>query len=100
MREESEVRKHHDKGRHVADNRICQQDSPKKSCSFISALFVFYYFSYDAVKSSLCISLDIPKEEDDHPLNDIMGSSWSSVSSADSFLSTTSSGYQTASEGL
>ncbi|KAF9960374.1 hypothetical protein BGZ72_007179 [Mortierella alpina] len=52
------------------------------------------------VKSSLCISLEMPKDEDDHPLNDIMGSSWSSVSSADSFLSTASSGYQTASEGF
>ncbi|KAF9360611.1 hypothetical protein BGX26_008596 [Mortierella sp. AD094] len=52
------------------------------------------------VKSSLSNCIEIPREEDDHPLNDIMVGSWSSVSSADSFLSSSSSGYQTASEGF
>ncbi|KAF9184578.1 hypothetical protein BGZ51_003290 [Haplosporangium sp. Z 767] len=51
------------------------------------------------VKSSLCVCVKMPREEDDHPLNDIMVGSWSSVSSTDSFLSTSSAGYQTANEG-
>ncbi|KAG0033259.1 hypothetical protein BGZ81_009010 [Podila clonocystis] len=52
------------------------------------------------VKSSLCNSIEPPREEDDHPLNSILVGSWSSVSSTDSFLSECSSGYQTASESF
>ncbi|KAF9898882.1 hypothetical protein BX616_003490 [Lobosporangium transversale] len=51
------------------------------------------------VKSPLCNSLELLREEDDHPLNDIMVGSWSSVSSTDSYLSSSSSEYQTANEG-
>ncbi|KAF9164079.1 hypothetical protein BGX21_004940 [Mortierella sp. AD011] len=43
---------------------------------------------------------EIPREEDDHPLNDVMVGSWSSVSSSDSFFSSSSSEYQSASEGF
>ncbi|KAF9315383.1 hypothetical protein BG003_003091 [Podila horticola] len=52
------------------------------------------------VKSSLCNSIEPSREEDDHPLNNILVGSWSSVSSTDSFLSDCSSGYQTASENF
>ncbi|KAF9395358.1 hypothetical protein CPC16_008591 [Podila verticillata] len=51
------------------------------------------------VKSSLCNSIEPRREEDDHPLNNILVGSWSSVASTDSFLSD-SSGYQTASESF
>ncbi|KAF9937751.1 hypothetical protein BGZ65_001081 [Modicella reniformis] len=50
------------------------------------------------VKSSLCDCLELPKEEDDHPLNSVTVGSWSSVSSAASFHSTSSSEYQSANE--
>ncbi|KAF9413468.1 hypothetical protein BGZ94_000721 [Podila epigama] len=53
---------------------------------------------FRTVRSSLCNSLALPKEEDDHPLNNILVGSWSSVSSSDSYLSEGSSGYQTANE--
>ncbi|KAG0356813.1 hypothetical protein BG005_004242 [Podila minutissima] len=49
-------------------------------------------------KSSLCVSIEMPSEEEDHPLNNLFVGSWSSVSSTDSFLSTTSSDYLTADE--
>ncbi|KAI8603192.1 hypothetical protein EDD21DRAFT_413252 [Dissophora ornata] len=51
-------------------------------------------------KSSLCNCIELPREEDNHPLNDLMVGSWSSVSSTDSFLSATSSEYQSASESF
>ncbi|KAF9312802.1 hypothetical protein BG003_005925 [Podila horticola] len=49
-------------------------------------------------KSALCVSIEMPSEEEDHPLNNLFVGSWSSVSSTDSFLSTTSSDYLTANE--
>ncbi|KAF8971314.1 hypothetical protein BGZ46_010304 [Entomortierella lignicola] len=50
------------------------------------------------VKSSLCNPIEFPRMEDDHPLNDVMFGSWSSVSSAESFLTASSSGYESASD--
>ncbi|GJJ69977.1 hypothetical protein EMPS_02326 [Entomortierella parvispora] len=41
-------------------------------------------------KSSLCEFVVPLREEDDHPLNDIMVGSWSSVSSSDTYMSATS----------
>ncbi|KAF9210877.1 hypothetical protein BGZ59_008809 [Podila verticillata] len=49
-------------------------------------------------KSSLCVSIEMASAEEDHPLNSLFVGSWSSVSSTDSFLSTTSSDYLTADE--
>ncbi|KAG0052948.1 hypothetical protein BGZ83_001874 [Gryganskiella cystojenkinii] len=52
-------------------------------------------------KSSLCESIVPPREEDDHPLNDVMVGSWSSTNSSDTFLSASSScGYHTPQEEL
>ncbi|KAG0336223.1 hypothetical protein BG004_008154 [Podila humilis] len=56
--------------------------------------------AFRTVKSSLRNSFQPPSEEDDHPLNNLLVGSWSSVSSADSFLSDGSSGYQTACESF
>ncbi|KAG0029032.1 hypothetical protein BGZ81_004191 [Podila clonocystis] len=51
-------------------------------------------------KSALRVSIEMPSEEEDHPLNNLFVGSWSSVSSTDSFLSTTSSDYLTAYENF
>ncbi|KAF9398680.1 hypothetical protein BGX21_007423 [Mortierella sp. AD011] len=48
------------------------------------------------VKSSLCVSMEIPCEED--CMDNLMVGSWSSVSSTDTFLSAVSSDYMTADE--
>ncbi|KAF9928047.1 hypothetical protein BGZ67_007191 [Mortierella alpina] len=50
---------------------------------------------FRTVKSSLCVALEVPCAEDDHPLNNLLVGSWSST---ESFLSTTSSDYATADE--
>ncbi|KAF9362081.1 hypothetical protein BGX26_004166 [Mortierella sp. AD094] len=47
------------------------------------------------VKSSLCVSMEIPCEED---MDNLMVGSWTSVSSTDSYLSAVSSDYMTADE--
>ncbi|KAG0324342.1 hypothetical protein BGZ99_001956 [Dissophora globulifera] len=51
-------------------------------------------------KSSLSNSIELPREEDDHPLNDVMVGSWTSVSSTDSFVTASSSEYQSAGESF
>ncbi|KAG0051169.1 hypothetical protein BGZ83_004030 [Gryganskiella cystojenkinii] len=52
------------------------------------------------VKSSLSVAIELPLAEDDHPLNNLLVGSWSSVSSTESFLSATSSDYTTADESF
>ncbi|KAF9906516.1 hypothetical protein EC991_000523 [Linnemannia zychae] len=55
---------------------------------------------FSPVKSSLSISMEMPYEEDDHPLNSLLVGSWTSTSSTESFLSATSSDYATADESF
>ncbi|KAG0380184.1 hypothetical protein BGX24_009698 [Mortierella sp. AD032] len=53
---------------------------------------------FQAAKSSLCNCIEMASEEEDHPLSNLTVGSFSSVCSTDSFLSTSSAGYLTASE--
>ncbi|KAF9129278.1 hypothetical protein BGW39_004289 [Mortierella sp. 14UC] len=53
---------------------------------------------FQAVKSSLSNCIKMASEEEDHPLSNLSVGSFSSVCSTDSFLSTSSAGYLTASE--
>ncbi|KAG0049090.1 hypothetical protein BGZ89_004341 [Linnemannia elongata] len=55
---------------------------------------------FSPVKSSLSVSMEMPCEEDDHPLNNLLVGSWTSFSSTESFLSSTSSNYATADESF
>ncbi|KAF9928394.1 hypothetical protein FBU30_002392 [Linnemannia zychae] len=55
---------------------------------------------FTSAKSSLSISMVMPREEDDHPLNDLLGSSWTSFSSTESYFSAVSSEYATADENF
>ncbi|KAF9123425.1 hypothetical protein BG015_005317 [Linnemannia schmuckeri] len=55
---------------------------------------------FSPVKSSLSVSMEMTCEEDDHPLNNLLVGSWTSFSSAESFLSSTSSSYATADESF
>ncbi|KAF9127116.1 hypothetical protein BGW39_006100 [Mortierella sp. 14UC] len=55
---------------------------------------------FSPVKSSLSVSMEMPCEEDDHPLNNLLVGSWTSFSSTESFLSATSSDYATADESF
>ncbi|KAG0219881.1 hypothetical protein BGX33_012092 [Mortierella sp. NVP41] len=55
---------------------------------------------FSPVKSSLSVSMEMPCEEDDHPLNNLLVGSWTSFSSTESFLSATSSDYTTADESF
>ncbi|KAF9281854.1 hypothetical protein BGZ88_011350 [Linnemannia elongata] len=53
---------------------------------------------FQAAKSSLSHCIEMASEEEDHPLSNLTVGSFSSVCSTDSFLSTSSAGYLTASE--
>ncbi|KAF9913328.1 hypothetical protein EC991_000090 [Linnemannia zychae] len=53
---------------------------------------------FQAAKSSLSNCIKMASEEEDHPLSNLTVGSFSSVCSTDSFLSTSSAGYLTASE--
>ncbi|KAG0281697.1 hypothetical protein BGZ95_000037 [Linnemannia exigua] len=53
---------------------------------------------FQAAKSSLCNCIEMASGEEDHPLSNLTVGSFSSVCSTDSFLSTSSAGYLTASE--
>lgn len=53
---------------------------------------------FQAAKSSLSNCIEMASEEEDHPLSNLTVGSFSSVCSTDSFLSTSSAGYLTASE--
>ncbi|KAG0233925.1 hypothetical protein B0O80DRAFT_227060 [Mortierella sp. GBAus27b] len=50
------------------------------------------------VKSPLCNCIELVKEEDDHPLNNLTVGSWSSMSSESSFQTASSSEYQSVSD--
>ncbi|KAF8942653.1 hypothetical protein BGZ47_006278 [Haplosporangium gracile] len=55
---------------------------------------------FSPVKSSLSASMEMTCEDDDHPLNNLLVGSWTSFSSTESFLSSTSSSYATADESF